>query len=203
MSKDLVIKIEFAGAKELGNMMAAAGVKAPQAIRRAINHTGDKAKTAMARSLAKQTGMKVSTMKRALKPLRAFDGSAEGFVQGKGSLEYVLRCKGGDVSLKYFRPVERGGGVYARPWGVQRFYPGAFTKSGPRGKRIINPKFHGHVFANAAGGAWRGKIKIVRSGVNIAEEMVKGESAATFHRIVEADLLPRLSHELLRVLPGK
>lgn len=194
-------KIEFVGSKELANMLGAAGVKAPQAIRRAINHTGDKAKTAMARALAKQTGMKVSTMKRALRPLRASDGSATGFVPGKGSLEYVLRCKGGDVSLKYFKPVERGGGVYARPWGVQRFYPGAFTKSGPKGKRVANAKFHGHVMQNIAGGAWRGKIKIVRSGVFLAEEMVKGESAATFHRVVESDLLPRLSHELLRVLP--
>lgn len=182
-------------------MLAAAGVKAPQAIRRAINHTGDKAKTAMARAMAKQTGMKVSVMKRALKPLRASDGSAAGFVPGKGSLEYVLRCKGGDVSLKYFRPVERGGGVYARPWGSQRFYPVAFTKSGPRGKRVANPKFKGHVMRNAAGGAWHGKIKIVRSGVNIAAEMVKGESAAAFHKVVATDLVPRLSHELLRVLP--
>jgi hypothetical protein len=136
-------KIEFVGSKEMQNMLAAAGAKAPQAIRRAINHTGDKAKTAMARAMAKQTGMKVSVMKRALKPLRASDGSATGFVPGKGSLEYVLRCKGGDVSLKYFRPVERGSGVYARPWGSQRFYSGAFTKSGPRGKRVANPKFHG------------------------------------------------------------
>ena len=198
---NIVFKIELDGAKELQNMLAAAGVKAPQAIRRAINHTGDKAKTAMARALAKQTGMKVGVMKRALKPLRASDGSATGFVPGVGSLEYVLRCKGGDVSLKYFRPVERGGGVYARPFGVQRFYPGAFTKSGPRGKRIVNPKFHGHVMENIAGGAWRGKIRVVRSGVNIAAEMVKGESAATFHKVVESDLLPRLRHELLRVLP--
>jgi hypothetical protein len=197
----IVIKIEFDGSKELSNMLAAAGVKAPQAIRRAINHTGDKAKTAMARAMAKQTGMKVSTMKRALKPLRASDGSATGFVPGKGSLEYVLRCKGGDVSLKYFKPVERGGGVYARPWGSQRFYAGAFTKSGPRGKRVANPKFHGHVMRNVAGGAWRGKIAIVRSGVYLAKEMVTGESAATFHRVVAADLVPRLRHELLRVLP--
>jgi hypothetical protein len=198
---NIVIKVEFDGAKELSNMLAAAGVKAPQAIRRAINHTGDKAKTAMARALAKQTGLKVSVTKRALKPLRASDGSATGFVPGKGSLEYVLRCKGGDVSLKYFRPIERGGGVYARPWGVQRFYPGAFMKSGPRGKRILNPKFHGHVMENIAGGAWRGKIKIVRSGVFLAAEMVKGDSAAAFHKVVESDLLPRVRHELLRVLP--
>jgi len=194
-------KIEFVGSKELTNMLGAAGVKAPQAIRRAINHTGDKAKTAMARAMAKQTGMKVSVMKRALKPLRASDGGATSFVPGKGSLEYVLRCKGGDISLKYFKPVERAGGVYARPWGSQRFSPDAFTKSGPRGKRVASPKLHGHVFANVAGGAWRGKIQIIRSGVFLANEMVKGDSAATFHRVVESDLLPRLRHELLRVLP--
>lgn len=198
---NIVFRVQLDGAKELQNMLAAAGVKAPQAIRRAINHTGDKAKTAMARALAKQTGMKVSTMKRALKPLRASDGSATGFVPGKGSLEYVLRCKGGDVSLKYFRPVERGGGVYARPWGSQRFYPGKFIKSGPRGKRVLNPKFHGHVMENLAGGAWGGKIRVVRSGLSLPAEMVKGESAAAFHKVVESDLLPRVRHELIRVLP--
>ncbi len=197
---NIVFKVEFDG-KELANMLGAAGVKAPQAIRRAINHTGDKVKTAMARALAKQTGMKVSVMKRALKPLRASDGSATGFAPGKGSLQYILRCKGGDVALKHFKPVERGGGVYARPWGSQRFYPGAFTKSGPRGKRVVNPKFKNHVMQNVAGGVWRGKIKVVSSGVNIAAEMVKGESAAAFHKVVATDLVPRLSHELLRVLP--
>lgn len=198
----IVFKIEFVGSKEMQNMLAAAGVKAPQAIRRAINHTGDKAKTAMARAMAKQAGLKVSVMKRALKPLRASDGSATGFVPGKGSLEYVLRCKGGDISLKYFKPVERGGGVYARPWGSQRFYAGAFTKSGPRGKRVANSsKFRGHAMRNVTGGAWGGKIAIVRSGVYLAKEMVSGESAATFHRVVASNLVPRLRHELLRVLP--
>ena len=200
MSDAIKIGMNFAGLERFHNMLAAAGKKAPQALRRAINHTGDKARTAMVRELAVQTGLKVGVMKRALKVSRASDGGPSGFVAGAGSLEYVIKSKGGNVGLKYFKPVERGGGVLASPWGQKKFFPGAFKKSGPPGHRRINPKFHGRVLRNAEGGNWGGKLVEAKSGLFIAEEMVSGATAATFYQIVERDLPARVEHELLRIL---
>jgi hypothetical protein len=200
MTDEIAIRFDFAEINRLHNVLAAAGKSANQAIRRAVNHTGDKARTAVTRELASQTGLKYGLMKRALKVSRASDGGPSGFVEGKGSLEYVIKAKGGNVGLKYFKPTERGSGVYASPWGEKKFFPGAFKKSGPTGHRRINPKFHGRVLRNAEGGKWGGKMTEVKSGVFIAGEMVRGQTAAAFYHIVERDLQARLEHELMRVL---
>jgi len=197
------LKVEFVGLDRLSNMLKAAGTKAPQAIRRAVNHTGDKARTAMVRELAQQTGLKVGTMKRALKTTKARDGGSSGYVAGKGSLEYTIRSRGGDIAARYFHPVEKGAGVNIRPLGKAKFVVGAFKKSGPPGKRRINPLFHGNVLMNAAGGKWGGKMRAVKSGVFIPNEMVTGATAAKFYEIVERDLPARLSHELARIFEGK
>jgi hypothetical protein len=202
------IKVDFSDLNRWHNMIGALGKKAPQAIRRAINHTGAKARTAMVKALIPQTGMRSKTINKAMKATKAFDGAAGGFVPGKGSLSYVIRSQGGDISLKYFKPAEGKGGVTARPWGKSTFYPNAFRKSaygrtkGGMQKRKINPKFHGHAFINAEGGKWGGKIKVMKSGLLIPEEMVSGASAAAFHSTVDNDLPNRIEHELLWALGG-
>jgi hypothetical protein len=65
------IKASFAGFDRLANLIGAAGKQAPMALQRAINHTGDKAKTAMVRSLTAQTALKRQVIVRALKVTRA------------------------------------------------------------------------------------------------------------------------------------
>jgi hypothetical protein len=205
MNISFAVKVQMAGLDRFHNMLAAAGRQAPAAIRRAINHTGAKTRTAMVRSLTDQTGLKSGTIKRALKVNKAFDGGSGGFVEGKGSLEYVIRSKGGDVSLKYFRPVERGAGVNARPWGRDTFFKGAFRKSaygqtkGGKQKRKVNPKFHGHAMINVEGGKWGGKMKAMKSGVVIPEEMITGATEAAFFQ-TSGELAKRLEHELMRIL---
>ena len=155
----------------------------------------------MVKSLTAQTGLKSSTIKRALKAKKAFDGGPNGFVAGSGSTEFQIISRGGDVSLKFFHPVEKGGGVSAKPWGQTKFYPGAFRKSTYGNKfRRINQKFHGHAMRNVAGGAWRGKISVVKSGLMIPEEMISGETAAAFYRVCETDLAARMEHELLWIM---
>lgn len=193
----IVFHIGLSNLVGLENMLRAAGAKAPTAIRRAVNHTGDKARTAMVGALAAQTGMKKSVMKRALKPLKAHAGGPAGFVVGRGSLDYQIIAKGGDVALKYFKPKEKGFGVLAYPWGKTHFYPGGFTNSGViwRRRRLIK-NLHGHAVRNVEGGKWSGKMKIVNSGVFIAEEMIKDASAKAFFDVAQRDLAARLEHEL-------
>lgn len=194
------MKFTFEGLDRLHNMLRAAGDEAPQALRRAINHTGDKVRTAMVRELAAQTGLKVGLTRRALKTTRASDGGLSGFVAGAGSLDYVIKAKGSDIGLRYFKPVERGAGVVATVAGRKMFAAGAFKKSGPEKHRRINPKFHGNVLRNAAGGAWGGKMTSAKSGLYIAQEMISGRTAEAFYRVVERDLPARVEHELTRVL---
>jgi len=200
MTDALKVAFSFEGIDRLHNQLAAAGAKAPQAIRRAVNRVGDTARVAVSRELAAQTGLKVGLIKRALKPKRAFDGSGTGFIAGVGSLEYTITARGGDLDLRNFKPVERGGGVTAKTMGQKTFVPGAFKKSGQIGHRRINPKFHGNVLMNVEGGKWGGKMRTVKSGVYIPLEMVSGQSADTFFMIVERDLQNRVAHELSRVL---
>jgi hypothetical protein len=207
MNISFAVKVQMAGLDRFHNMLAAAGRQAPAAIRRAINHTGAKTRTAMKKSLTAQTGLKAGTIDKALKATKAADGGLNGFVAGKGSLEYVVRSRGGDISLKYFRPQEKGAGVIAKPWGRDTFFKGAFRKStyvkqGKKKllyKRLINAKFHGHAMINVEGGKWGGKMKAMKSGVVIPEEMITGATEAAFFQ-TSGELAKRLEHELMRIL---
>ena len=190
MSADLRIAFDLGQFTRLGNMIAAAGGKAPIALARAVNHTGDKARTAMARALAPQTGLKPRTTRKALKARKMWPGRS-------GS--YVISASGGDVRLKFFAARETRKGVSAAPWGKRRAYPGTFIKGGlPEYRVPLN--LGGHVFRRT--GAGRLPITVVRSGLYIPQELVKGESAAAFDSTVRRDLPARLGHELARILGG-
>lgn len=72
-------------------------------ITRALNRTGDMAKTQVVRALAKQTGLPQKTIRKVLRAKRA----------SWQDLEYRLSASGGDVSLKYFKARETRRGVTA------------------------------------------------------------------------------------------
>lgn len=167
---------------------AEAGKNGPAALARAINHTGDKARTQMVRSLTTQTGLKRQVIVRALKVTRA----------SAGGLAYRISSKGGNVHLKYFGARETRSGVSAAPWGHRTVYGGTFIKGGRFPNRVSIGK-GGQVFVRTGGG--RLPIKDVRSGLYIPAEMVKGETEAAFFRVAEAELPGRLMHELDRLLP--
>lgn len=190
MSVDL--SIDVSNILAAGRIFERAGKEAPKAISRAINHTGDKAKTQVTRALVAQTGLKRPVIVRAVKPTRA----------SLGSLSYVLKSRGGDVRLQFFSPREKGGGTEARPWNKPRIYAGAFTRQGFV-KRVpfTKPGMAGHVFKRKGKG--RLPIAQAKSGLFIAEEMIKGASEAAFQQSVAADLPGRLDHELSLILSGK
>jgi hypothetical protein len=196
MTDAIQIRIDASSIEHLGNLIGAAGPQAPQALRNAVNHTGKKARTAMVKALAPQTGLKQKVLKKALKMSQAFSGG----VGGGGRESFVIRAKGGNIALKYFHSREKGKGVTASPWNGPRSYAGAFKLVGWRPHRHKTAAFHGNVMRRA--GESKYPLKLVKSGLDIPDEMVKDASRASFFRVVQSDLTPRLFHELLRVIPG-
>lgn len=164
-------------------------------LKRAINHTGDKAKTAVIKSLTQQTGLKRKIIVKALKVRRATGGS-EQFVgrRGDARLSYTLSTRGGDISLKYFDAKETSTGVSAAPGGKRITFAGAFIRGGKPGHRVWVKKLGGHVFKREG----RHRLKIIKqvSDINIPDQMVQGATKAAFESIVNRDLAVRIEHEI-------
>ena len=188
----IVTSIDDSAIRHLAEKFRRAGNQAPHAIRRALNHTGDKTRTQVIRALTAQTGLKRKVIASAVKTKRA----------NYGALEYRLRSKGGNVRLKFFGARETRKGVSAAPWNARRVYSGAFMKGGRFPKRVVFSKrgMGGNVFRRAGRG--RLPIEQVRSGLFIPNEMINGQSAAAFLATVKALLPARVAHELDALLSG-
>jgi hypothetical protein len=182
------IKVDTVDISRLANALKAVGKKAPDAWRRAVNRAGDQAKTVMTRTLTAQTGLKRRVIVRAIRVRRA----------NYGDPRYVMTTRGGDISLKFFGPREKGSGVVARPFGRSTAFPGAFTRGGAPGHRVPL-KLGGHAFRRT--GAGRVPIRVVDSGVIIPREMIQGATETAFYATVRKVLPERLAHELYRLLP--
>ncbi|MBB3937921.1 hypothetical protein [Aureimonas phyllosphaerae] len=158
-------------------------------LNRAINRTGEMARTKVVRALTKQTGLKRQVIVRAVKTKRS---SWEG-------LTYVMETQGGDVGLRFFGARETRKGVSAAPFGGRKVFAGTFMQGG----RFPNRKalgLGGKVFARV--GKARTPFREEDSGVVIPAEMVKGATADAFTSTV-SDVLPRrLAHEIARVTKG-
>ncbi|MGJ0507489.1 MAG: hypothetical protein ACR652_10190 [Methylocystis sp.] len=176
----------------LANMLGAAGMEAPKAMRRAINHTGDKARTQMTKALVPQTGLKYGILKRALKTTKANDKAA-----ASGDFSYTISSEGGDIRLKFFSPRETRQGVTAMVAGKRTLFARTFSKGGRFPNRVGLP--WGREVKQRAGSG-RLPLQTVRSHVFIPIEMVRGESEKAFYRVIETDLAPRVEHELARIL---
>lgn len=180
------INYDFTPLLKISNALHAAGKNIPLVINRAINHTGDKARTQMRNVLVGQTGLKRKTIVKAVKSTKAF-----------GSGAYTIYSRGGNIRLKFFGARETRRGVTAAPWNARRLYAGTFMKGG-RFPNRVGLNMGGAVFQRTGQG--RSPIKAVKSGLFIADEMVSGASEQAFNTTVERELPPRLAHELYRVL---
>ena len=121
----LEVRISRGALQHLETLIREAGKKAPQALMRAINHTGDIARTRMRRELVKQTGLRLAVITKALKVKRAGVGGA-----------YVISSAGGNIRLKYFGARETGSGVSAAPWAHREVFAGTFIKGGRFPNRV-------------------------------------------------------------------
>jgi len=184
----LRVDVQTVGIERLANVLAAAGPKAPVAIRRALAHTGDKARTQVKRALVAQTGLKAKVIAKAIKVTRP----------NRDALRYVIRSRGGDISLKFFSPRETRKGVSHKSRHAPSPLAGSFTKGGRFPRRIAAKGLNGHVYRRTGKG--RGPLALQDSGVIIPAEMVEGASRAAFFSTVERELPARLAHELYRIL---
>jgi hypothetical protein len=178
------INYDLSGLKRIADRLHEAGKKSPVILKAAVKHTGDKATSAMRSALVGQTGLKRKTLVKAVK----------GRSTGSG---YEIKSHGGNIRLKFFNARETSKGVTAAPWNARRLYPGTFIKSGWWPKRV-KAIAGGQVLQRAGAGKY--PIHGVKSGLFIAEEMVKGSSEAAFYSTIDSDLAPRIEHELARIL---
>jgi hypothetical protein len=156
-----------------------AGKNVKPALARAINHTGDKARTQVVRALVKQTGAKYGVIRRALTTRLA----------SPGGLIYRIIGKGGFMSLREFAARQTAKGVSAAPWGKRRVFPHTF----------IAQSLGGHVFER------RGKARLpIRKlwGPAVPRELVKDQSKIAFETTVTAELSRRIEHEVSAILRG-
>lgn len=157
-----------------------------RAASRAVNRTGDTARTAVRRTLAKQVGLKQKFIARQLNTRKS---SADNLV-------YEISSTGKELPLNLFAARETTAGVSANPFGQRRVFSGTFMKGGKFPNRHGNV-FHGYVVERQ--GKARFPIRVVKSGVIIPNEMVKGASREEFEKAVREVLPRRVAHELSRL----
>ena len=154
--------------------------RTPDALRRALNHTGDKARTAVKSALGKQIG----APQAALVKYGGFRSVRANFAR----LDYQIVADGGPIPLKHFRARQTKKGVTAAPWNNRKLYKSAF----------IVDRLGGHAF-------WRtGKkrLPIERiAGPNVPKELLKDQSLAAFHAASQA-LPGRVAHEIKAITNG-
>lgn len=185
----ITLRADTSAIDALADRFRAMGNQVPHGIRRGVNRAGAKALTQMRRALVGQTGLKYGVFVRALRPTRA----------NFGSMSYAIKSRGGNVSLKFFKPREIRGGVVARPWNAATTYPGGFTRGGRPGRRVAL-RLGGHVFRRR--GAARLPITKVKSGLFIPDEMISGASLGAFNAAVDQNLADDVLRELLAILSG-
>lgn len=174
----LEVKVDARGFNRMAAAFAKAGANVKPALQRAINHTGDKARTQVTRALVKQTGLKYGRVRQAMRTVRA----------GVLGLTYRIIAKGGYVSLKEFGARQTQKGVSAAPWGKRRVFPHTF----------IVPSLGGHVFERKG----RARFPIRKLwGPAVPAELVRDQSKIAFETTVKAELPVRLEHEIRRLLP--
>jgi len=182
----LTVHIDTAGFEKLAARFRSVGKNIKPALSRAINHTGDKARTEVARALVEQTGAKYSAVRKVLKTHRA----------SAATLDYRITATGGFMSLKEFGARQTGKGVSAAPWGKRRVFRHAF----------IVASLGGHVFRRAPGGGPSGlvgRLPILKLwGPAIPKEMVKEQSKEAFENTVRAELPRRVEYEINAILRG-
>lgn len=154
------------------------GAQKNTALRRALNHTGDKTKTRVKRTLAQQIGTTQAVINK-YGPIRVKRANS-------GLLEYQIICRGGPIPLKHFGANQTRKGVSAAPWKNRKVYKSAF----------IVGSAGGHVFWRTG----RARLPIERvAGPNVPKEMAKDATAAAFQATVAGSLPARVAHEI-RVL---
>lgn len=188
----LNITAQTAGLASAMKPLEAFGARLPNAQANVLNRMLTKTRSALLSVLVRQTGLTPRIINKAVKTFRASPQNPR----------IMLLTRGGEISYRYFGAHEVAGGVEATVKGDKVFVAGGFTRSGPRGRRTKVSKLNGQVYINTDGKRWHGAIRVEKSGEYIPYEFVSGQTAATFNRMVETDLLPEVDREMAKLLTG-
>ncbi|MGU3417648.1 hypothetical protein [Methylobacterium sp. D54C] len=188
----LNITAQTPGLKQGMEPLTAFGKRLPNAQANVLNRMLTKTRSAVVPVLTQQTGLSRKIIDKAVRPYRASPQNPR----------VMLITRGGEISLRYFGAHEVPGGVAATVRGKADFVEGGFRRSGPRGRRVMVAKLNKQVYVNADGKRWRGRIRVEKSGVFIPYDLVSGQTAATFNRLVQTDLPAEVERELAKLLPA-
>lgn len=178
-------------ANQLGALSERDGHKA---LARAVNRTTNTVYSRVARAIARQSSIKVATVKRYMRKATVRPG-------GMGELLGIIEARGNPLPLRDFNAKQFSYGVKAKVWGKQRRFEGLFIFAGTyrSGKEVGN----GHVFQNTrtySARSDRNNAVEKQLGPAVPTEMVRNEAKAEFERTVASMLPARVSHELGRLL---
>jgi len=188
----LSVRIDTSEIEAIGHRLGAAANRTDDALRRAINRTGDMAFTLVKREVARQMGIRVGKAADQMRRRRA----------NYGSLTYSIEGRGGFIPLKEFEARKTRKGVSARPWLLRHQFPHTFfvAKLGGNVFKRVGDKVE--VLRGPHAGKMRQPIEKLW-GPALPREMVRGATAAAFERVV-AEVLPRrVEIEVGRILRGE
>lgn len=171
------IEVKFSGQsfEDYANKVGAFGRTAMVDGAKELNARGGIMRKGLVEVLTDQTGLKAGVLNRALKETKKAS-AAEPI--------YEILATGGNISLMHFKARETAEGVSAAPWNARQVFAGTFMRAGWWPHRVDKPNWNGQVFRRAGGATKAGKQKFekVKSGLFIAEELVKGQSLAFFEQ---------------------
>jgi hypothetical protein len=142
-----------------------------------FNRTVQETRTAVARALVNQTGMKFGTVRKAL----TLD------MASAASLSAAIVARGGFAPLNEFKARQTRKGASAAPWNTRRVFPGAF----------IIARYAGHVYKRVS----RKRFPLHKLyGPAIPRELPRHQSREACSIPLPALLAKCLNHELGRIL---
>jgi hypothetical protein len=165
----------------------------PRALAAAITRAGDMAFTRVVRQVAKQMGVKQTTLTTRSRGLRKRRATF-------GNLTYEIQAKGHYLPVSYFPPLMSGrAGASARPWGREQHFPRAFIATFRSG--------HTGIFIRTSERTATGKPRLKELwGPSVARELTREDRRPNAPQIFAdtfEEVLPgRIAHEVQRVLAG-
>jgi hypothetical protein len=172
--------IDVSELERWARVYATAPARSTDIMRVTLNDVGNAARTQVTRTLARQMGLPVGTVRQGLTTKPA----------APRSMDYEILSRGGYLSLRSFDAEQRRAGVSARPWGKRRIFRGTFAVR----------SLGGQVFRRTTSA----RFPIVKLwGPAMPQEMVRGAVPTAFETAVRERLPARLAHHLDQLMPKK
>ena len=155
----------------------------------ALNAGGAAVRATTVAAETRQTGIDGKTVDRSQRALPSTPSS----------LSFAIRSQGGDIRLKYFGARESDAGVLAHPLGQAQVFAHTFMKGGRFPDRVTVTRLGGQVYRRVPGSGR--KMQVVKSGVALPAEMVRGRTAAAFQEGVATIVAGTVVSRLGAMLP--